>query len=94
MEINWKVRIANKQFWLSLVPALFLLAQAIGAPFGYQWDFVVLNQQMAAIINALFAVLVLVGVVNDPTTATVNDSALAMTYEEPKPRHLGGGADE
>lgn len=91
MAINWKVRAANREFWLALVPALLLLVQAIGAPFGYQWDFVVLDQQVAAIVNALFGVLVLVGVVNDPTTETVSDSALAMTYEQPKPRHLGGG---
>lgn len=82
--INWEVRIANKNFWLALVPAVLLLVQAVGAPFGYQWDFVVLNQQIAAIINTLFAVLAILGIVNDPTTATFRDSELAMTYEEPK----------
>ena len=25
--INWKIRLANKQFWLSLIPALALAAQ-------------------------------------------------------------------
>lgn len=82
--INWRVRINNKQFWLTLIPALFLLFQAVGAPFGYQWDFVVLNQQLAAIINAAFGVLAILGIVTDPTTAGIEDSALAMTYEEPK----------
>lgn len=90
MQINWRVRIANREFWLALAPALFLLVQAVGAPFGYDWDFIVLNKQVAAIINALFAVLALVGVVNDPTTETISDSAQAMTYKEPKPRHLEG----
>lgn len=28
MKINWKVRIKNKMFWLALIPALLLLAQA------------------------------------------------------------------
>ena len=87
-KVNWRVRFANREFWLALVPALFLLVQAVGAPFGYEWDFVVLNQQMAAIINALFAVLVLVGIVNDPTTATIADSEQAMGYEVPKSAHL------
>ncbi|MBS4460929.1 phage holin, partial [Lactococcus petauri] len=51
-KINWEVRLKSKTFWLAAVPAFLLLAQTIGAPFGYKWDFVVLNQQLAAIINA------------------------------------------
>lgn len=50
----------------------------------YKWDFVVLNQQLADIINALFAVLAILGVVTDPTTASISDSKQALTYEEPK----------
>lgn len=84
MQINWKVRIKNKQFWLTLVPALLLLIQVIAAPFGYNWDFGVLNQQLTAIFNALFAVLAILGVVNDPTTAGTSDSAQARTYDKPK----------
>ena len=84
MNINWKVRFCNPNFWLSLIPALFLLVQVCAAPFGYEWDFSVLNQQAAAIVNAVFGVLAIIGVVNDPTTAGVNDSARAMTYPEPR----------
>lgn len=82
--INWKVRIKNKNFWLSLIPAILLLIQTIAAPFGYKWDFVVLNQQFAAIINALFGVLAILGVVTDPTTSGVSDSKQALSYEKPK----------
>ena len=84
MNINWKVRIRNKNFWLALIPALLLLVQVVAAPFGYKWDFGVLNQQLAAIINAVFALLSILGVVNDPTTAGSSDSAQALTYEEPR----------
>ena len=83
MTINWTVRFCNPNFWLSLIPALLLLIQVCAAPFGYDWDFAVLNQQAAAIINAVFGVLAILGVVNDPTTAGVNDSDRAMTYTEP-----------
>lgn len=83
-NINWMVRIKNKNFWLTLIPAVLLLIQVVVAPFGYQWDFGVLNEQLAAIINALFAVLVISGVVNDPTTDGVADSAQALTYKAPK----------
>ena len=75
--INITTRIKNKTFWLTLIPAVLLLAQVCAAPFGYQWDFGILNEQLAAIVNALFAVLAILGVVVDPTTAGFGDSALA-----------------
>ncbi|CCY82946.1 holin phage phi LC3 family [Clostridium sp. CAG:149] len=83
-NINWLVRIKNKTFWLTLIPAVLLLVQVVAAPFGYQWDFGVLNEQLATIVNAVFSVLVILGVVNDPTTAGTTDSAQALTYTEPK----------
>ena len=82
--INITARIKHKTFWLTLIPAVLLLVQVCAAPFGYQWDFGVLNEQLAAIINALFAVLAILGVVNDPTTAGISDSKQAMTYDKPK----------
>lgn len=82
--INWKIRLKNKNFWLSLIPAVLLLIQVIAAPFGYKWDFGVLGQQLTAIVNAAFAVLAIVGVVTDPTTEGVSDSNQAMTYSDPK----------
>ena len=84
MKINWKVRIKNKMFWLSVVPAVLLLIQTIAAPFGYKFDFGVLNQQLAEIINAAFVVLAILGVVVDPTTHGVNDSTNALNYDQPK----------
>lgn len=84
MNINWIVRFKNKAFWLALIPAVLLLIQVIAAPFGYEWDFVVLNEQLAAIINAVFGVLAILGVVTDPTTAGVTDSKQALTYTTPK----------
>lgn len=84
MNINWIVRIKNKVFWLSLIPAVLLLIQVIAALFGYEWDFVVLNEQLTAIINAIFGVLAILGVVTDPTTAGVTDSKQALTYTTPK----------
>lgn len=84
MSINWKVRIRNKAFWLAVVPAVLLLVQACAAPFGYAWDFGVLNAQLAAIVNALFSVLAILGIVADPTTKGMGDSEQALSYENPK----------
>lgn len=82
--INWKVRIKNKTFWLSLIPALLLLAQAVAAVFGVSIDLSAMGDKLLAVVNAIFAVLAILGVVADPTTAGVSDSALAMTYDKPK----------
>lgn len=84
MSINWKARIRNKNFWLALVPALLLLVQVCAAPFGYEWDFGVLNAQLAATVNALFSVLAILGIVADPTTRGMGDSDQALSYEKPK----------
>ena len=83
-KINWIVRIKNKQFWLALIPAVLLLAQVVAAVFGYTLDLGDLGNKLLAVVNALFAVLAILGVVNDPTTAGLRDSNRAMGYIAPK----------
>ena len=83
--INWKVRIKNKQFWLAVIPAVALVAQAVAAVFGYTIDLTRIVGKLQAVVNAVFALLVILGIVVDPTTEGVRDSRLAMTYDEPKP---------
>ena len=82
--INWKVRIKNKTFWLSLIPALLLLAQALGAVFGLSLDLSAVGEKLLTVVNTLFDVLTILGVVTVPTTAGVSDSKLALSYDEPK----------
>lgn len=80
MKINWKVRVLSVKFWLALVPAILLVVQAVAAVFGYNWDFANLGKQLTGIVNAVFAVLSILGVVTDPTTAGVGDSTQAIGY--------------
>ena len=82
--INWSVRFRNKAFWLSLIPAVLLLVQVVAAVFGYTLDLGALGDKLLAVVNALFAVLAILGVVNDPTTAGVTDSKQAMSYTTPR----------
>lgn len=84
MNINWKVRFSNKQFWLSFIPAVLLLIQVVAAVFGYTLDLGDLGNRLLSVVNALFAVLALLGTVTDPTTSGVSDSTQAMTYDKPK----------
>ena len=83
MRINWRVRLANRQFWASAVPALALVAESVAALFGFRIDLTTLTGQLLTVINAVFAFLVILGVVVDPTTEGVGDSNRAMSYEEP-----------
>ena len=82
--INWKVRIKNKMFWLTMIPAVLLLVQVVAAVFGYTLDLGDLGNKLLAVVNALFGVLTMLGIVTDPTTAGLSDSAQALTYEKPK----------
>ena len=82
--INWKVRLKNKTFWLSAIPALLLLVQTVAALFGFTLDLGDLGDKLLAVVNAVFAFLCILGVVNDPTTSGVSDSEQALTYTEPK----------
>ena len=77
-NINWVVRIKNKAFWVALIPAVLLLIQVVAAVFGY------LGNKLLDVVNAVFAVLVILGVVTDPTTKGITDSDQALTYTEPK----------
>lgn len=83
MNINWNVRMKNKQFWLSVIPAIALVIQAIAAVFGFTLDFSTLVGKLLAVVDAVFALLVILGIVVDPTTAGVGDSIRAMDYDEP-----------
>lgn len=81
--INWKVRVLNKTFWLTLVPALALLLQTFLAVFNVRLELGETIDKLLVFINALFAVLMIIGIVNDPTTSGISDSSRAMTYERP-----------
>lgn len=82
-KINWSVRLRNKNFWLAVVPALALLFQAFANIFGIKLEFGETTDKILVFINVLFAFLVLIGIVNDPTTVGLGDSTRALEYEEP-----------
>ena len=83
---NWRIRFKNKNFWLAVIPAVLLMAQAVAALFGVQLDLGDLGNKLLVVVDAVFGVLVLIGVVTDPTTEGLGDSRQAMTYTEPKAR--------
>lgn len=71
--INWKKRLTNKYFWIAFIPALLLFVQAALHVFGVELDFTQVDKDLIGIVNSLFAVLAIVGIVNDPTTQGLSD---------------------
>lgn len=84
MQINWLVRIKNKNFWLALIPAVFVLVHMVLKCFGIDFDFAEIVNNLINVVEALFVLLAIVGIVNDPTTSGISDSKQAMTYTVPK----------
>lgn len=89
-KINWLVRIKNKAFWTALIPAIILLVQAVAALFGYTMDFGTYGDKLLEVVNAVFLVLAILGIVTDPTTNGLSDSKQAMEYTEPKRENMVG----
>ena len=83
-NINWKVRMQHKYFLVTLIPAILLLAQSVGAIFGIELEIDVLNTQLINIVEALFVILTILGIVVDPTTDGISDSSNALQYTSPK----------
>lgn len=81
--INWKVRVKNKAFWVTLIPAVILVVQLVAGLFGWSIDLTDISGKLVAIVDAVFAVLTILGIVQDPTTKGIKDSERALTYKEP-----------
>ena len=82
--INWKVRIKNVHFWETFIPALVIAIQMIAAVFGHQIDLSELSGKIVAAVDAVFAVLAIMGVVNYLMIMGFSFSTQALTYTEPK----------
>ncbi|MTB42262.1 phage holin [Streptococcus uberis] len=76
MKINWKLRLQSKYFWVALISLIVLLTQQLG--------FDIFPKNWEEVLNTVLSILILLGVINDPTTAGLNDSEQAMDYLVPK----------
>ena len=56
----------------------------MAAVFGISLELGGIGDKLVAVVNAVFGVLVILGVVNDPTTEGLGDSKQAMGYNYPK----------
>lgn len=72
--INLKLRLKNKVTLAALISAVFVMLGQFGLEIPH-------NIQEG--VNTLLMILVLLGIVTDPTTKGVADSERALTYNEP-----------
>ena len=83
MNINWKVRFKNKAFWLGFIPAVLILLQTICTLFGINIPIEGIEDKLINVVEALFAVLALLGIVVDPTTTGLSDGFYGLQYTTP-----------
>ncbi|BBP09809.1 phage holin [Streptococcus sp. 116-D4] len=72
--INWKLRFKNKVTLVALIGAFFLMLQQLGLE---------IPKNIQDGVNTFVYILVLMGVVNDPTTSGITDSTRALEYKKP-----------
>ena len=73
--INFKLRLQNKATLVALISAIFFMLQQFGLEIPH-------NIQEG--VNTFVVILVILGIVTDPTTKGLGDSEQALGYHEPK----------
>ena len=87
MKINWKVRFRNKTWQLTFIAAVLTLVYRALNVAGITPH--IAQEELVELATMLVGILVLLGVVIDPTTKGGSDSELAMTYKKPRDE-IGG----
>ena len=63
--MNWKSRLRNKTFWVSLTAAIVLLAQQLGLD--------IFPENISDIVNTILLITTILGVIVDPSTDGIKD---------------------
>lgn len=81
MKINWKVRLKNPAFWITIIPVVIAFVYNILAAFDIFPN--VTEYAVTEWLGAIVTALASIGILNDPTTDGLNDSQRALTYNNP-----------
>lgn len=82
MNINWKLRFQNKTTLTAIILALVALVYQVLGLFGVVPK--ISQDDLTTVIGMVINLLCLLGIVVDPTTDGVSDSARALTYDTPR----------
>ncbi len=75
--MNWKNRLTNYNFWVSIFSAIILILQALKIDL----DFIYVNE----IVTAVLGLLVVIGIINDPTKSSkTNEKTQSVSDKEAK----------
>lgn len=80
--MNFKLRLMNKVTLTSLIVMVIAIVYKILDIVGIIPP--IAQQELLDIAEMVIAVLVLLGIITDPTTAGIQDSKQVMNYEEPR----------
>ncbi|WP_298472259.1 phage holin [uncultured Psychrobacillus sp.] len=88
MNINWKVRLQNKIWVMGFLSQLFILTELVLIAFKHLkiTEYTLsheLETWMLAVVNVVFGLFSMIGLVQDPTTQHLSDSKRALTYRKP-----------
>lgn len=81
MKINWKVRLKNKTWLASMLAVIVAFAYNVLSMLDVAPA--ITQDTVMQAINTVLLILAGLGVIVDPTTAGIEDSNRAMTYEKP-----------
>lgn len=82
MNINWKLRLQNKTTLTTIILAIVAFAYQMASLFGVVPG--VSQDTVVQVVGIIVNILVGFGIVVDPTTSGISDSAQALEYEAPK----------
>lgn len=86
--INWKVRFRNRNWVIAFISQMFIVAQIVLGGLNSMGitDFQItkaLEDWVITLANAVFVLLSMLGIVQDPTTKGYGDSERALQYKDP-----------
>ncbi|WP_160719000.1 phage holin [Bacillus sp. USDA818B3_A] len=87
--INWKVRFKNRKWVIAFISQMMIIAETVLAGLNtmglisfHLTD--AIQDSILTIVNSVFILLSMLGIIQDPTTKGYSDSEHALKYKEPK----------
>ena len=80
--INWKLRLKNKATMAAIIGCVVAFIYQMLGIFGITAP--ISEEQITQLIGLVINMLVMLGVLVDPTTSRICDSSRAMEYRKPK----------
>ena len=81
-SFDWRTKFTNKVWVLAFIAALFVVISAILSAFGITIDLASIQGKIVAIVEAIFSLLAVMGVVINPNTPGVSDIPVTIKTKD------------